>query len=140
MAYYSLGCSCLPKFGIDEYVGKVPTYFFDWLITDMQALQNSLVKFNEDLFLRSGWEICDNELMVKDFHTGLKFQHDFPVSSDGKVDSQRVEENIQLVRDRYIRRRNRFFDALNDDENPILIRYEYKIGCEEKNMRPTCGV
>lgn len=128
MAFYSIGASCLPKFGLDEYVGKTHTYFFDWLITDLKSLENSLLGFSENWFLRKGYAICDSDLRVKDLHTGLRFQHDFPTTVEGKINPQTVEQALDAVREKYIRRRSRLFDSIRNDTSPILIRYEFIVG------------
>jgi hypothetical protein len=134
MSFYSIGASCLPKFGIDDFVKKNHTYFFDWLITDLAALERSLLEFSEDSFLRLGYQVCDNDLRVKDLHTGVKFQHDFPTTVEGKIDVGEIEKTLEDVRSKYIRRRKRLFDCVRKDIDPTLIRYEFVIGKGDKNL------
>jgi hypothetical protein len=128
MAFYSIGGSCLPKFGLDDFVEKTHTYFFDWLITDLRSLEKSLQRFSESHFLREGYEVCDNALRVKDIHTGIKFQHDFPTTAEGKVDAGKIEQTLESVRSKYIRRRNRLFDCAREDVNATFIRYDFVVG------------
>jgi len=129
---YSIGCSCLPKLGIDDFVGKAQTYFFDWLVTGLRSLENSLQRFSEKNFLREGYEVCDNALRVRDIHTGIKFQHDFPTTSEGTVDAGKIEQTLESVRSKYIRRRDRFFDCTREDVNATLVRYDFWVGKGDK--------
>ena len=134
MAFYSIGASCLPKFGIDDFMEKSHTFFFDWLITDIVSLERSLLSFSENHFLREGYEVCDNALRVKDIHTGIKFQHDFPTTEEGKVDTRKIEQTLESVRSKYIRRRNRLFDCVREDVNATLIRYDFSVGKGDKTL------
>ena len=134
MAFYSIGASCLPKFGIDDFMEKSHTYFFDWLITDIVSLERSLLSFSENHFLREGYEVCDNALRVKDIHTGIKFQHDFPTTEEGKVDTRKIEQTLESVRSKYIRRRNRLFDCVREDVNATLVRYDFSVGKGDKTL------
>ncbi|GEA11118.1 hypothetical protein [Alteromonas sp. KUL49] len=136
MAFYSIGCSCLPKFGI-RTSGDTGTNFFDWLITDVNALEKSLVGFSEEQFLNNGVEVCDNELRVKDLYTGLRFQHDFPVFSNDKIDPSKIDGAISEIREKYIRRRNRLFEEFHNDNSPTLIRYEWEIANGDEGREET---
>lgn len=128
MAFYSIGSTCLPKFGLDDFVGKTHTYFYDWLITDLDSLDKSLINFSEDLFFQQGIEVCDDDLRVKDSYTGLRFQHDFPTLSDHKIDRDQVAATIEEVKLKYVRRRKRFLESVFADEDACLIRFENAIG------------
>lgn len=125
MSLFSIGVSCLPKFGIDEFACTTHTYFYDWLITDLTSLEKSLTDFQEEKFLNSGTEICDNGLGVKDNHTGLRFQHDFPSTPEGKIIPELISDNINCVKEKYLRRRARFFKSVSEDDFPIFTRYEW---------------
>ena len=132
MGFYSIGGSCLPKFGLDDFVERAHTYFFDWLLTDLSALERSLLSFSESHFLREGYEVCDNALRVKDIHTGVKLQHDFPTTAEGRVDARQIEQTLESVRLKYIRRRSRLFDCIREDANATLIRYDFVVGKGDK--------
>jgi hypothetical protein len=135
MSFYSIGSSCLPKFGIDQYIGKTQTYFYDWLITDSSALEASLLAFNRERFFREGYEVCDNNMRVKDLHTGLRFQHDFPADAEGTVDLSKIEATINIVRERYIRRWDRLFACVMADPNPCFIRHDnWELGEDKQSQ------
>lgn len=126
MQFISLGCSCLPKFGIENYLEKQATLFYDWVITDMCALRTSLLKFDESKFFLQGLKICDEGIRVLDLHTGLKFQHEFP-ATNGSIIEYVDQSDVDRVRETYTRRRARMFDIVQNTETPIFVRYEFSI-------------
>lgn len=123
MAIYSIGSTCLPRLGFDEYFGNRASLFYDWLITDLPSLESSLLRFNENKFFRMGYEVCDESMRVKELHSGLRFQHDFP-SIGSKVCQSSLEASLDQVRTRYIRRKNRLDFCISKDKQPTFIRYE----------------
>jgi hypothetical protein len=112
MSIYSIGSSCLPKFGIDKHVGKTHTCFYDWLITDLQSQEKTLVDSSGDRLMSFGWEICDDGIRVRDNHTGIRFQHDFPAGKARKRIPSLGEENLAVVKAKYLRRRERLIDSV----------------------------
>ena len=135
IAFYSIVPSCIQKFGLDDYADNSIAYFYDWPITDLKSLENSLLRYLENLFFREGYEICDNDLRVKGLHTRLRFQHDFPTTPEEKVNVHEVAQALNAVRDKYIRRRNQFFDSILGDTNPTLIRYDFTVGNGNQNIK-----
>jgi hypothetical protein len=62
----------------------------------------------------------------------VKFQHDFPTTAEGRVDARQIEQTLESVRLKYIRRRSRLFDCTREDANATLIRYDFVVGKGDK--------
>lgn len=126
--FFSIGASCLPKFGLDLLQSSQPTFFFDWLISDVNSLRNSLLEFNEDQFLIE-YSLCDANIRIIDHHTRLRFQHELPFlknpSRDIITSRKNIDEQIAQLRLKYLRRRARFMDVISSCNSPVLIRYAH---------------
>ena len=49
--FISIGYKCDVKYNIDKFIGEKPTFFFDWLMTDMRSVNTILGSNNIDNIL-----------------------------------------------------------------------------------------
>jgi hypothetical protein len=124
VTWISLGCSCLPKFGIRDHIAQQPTFFYDWLISDIDSLAKATFSFSKDLFLKD-IDLCDNGIRVRDLYTGLRFQHDFRTDSNGSIEYPVDGAQLLRTREKYLRRIDRLIQTLERSSYVVFIRYEF---------------
>ncbi len=118
----SLGFNCRPAQALfDEHLRNA-SYPFDWIWTQADQLykviDDDFAHFLEPESLKPGHR------GILDYY-GLHFMHDFP-TEHGIVDSPARsdwKDFIPIVREKYLRRINRFKNLLSGSEKIYLIRY-----------------
>jgi hypothetical protein len=117
----SLGLSCQPAAHIREMLGQTEAYFFDWLVTEPEALRATIEHDFEVLRDPEKLSYSDaRKIQILDPTTGLMFQHDFP--ADGEVIRPGYADHVDEVRGKYQRRAARLAAVLNSGAPTLLVR------------------
>src|SRR5262249_39680549 len=96
----SLGLSCQPAAHIRDMLGQTEAYFFDWLVTEPEALRATIERNFEVLLEPTKLRYSDaRRIQILDPTTGLLFQHDFP--ADGDVIRPDYADHVEDVRGKY---------------------------------------
>jgi hypothetical protein len=119
----SLGTNCQVAHQIRRITGQREAFFFDWIVTEHDALLRSAALQFQALLAPKNLQLATNGKSVLDAATGLRFYlHDFP-STNGMIDPDRLEENASVVREKYLRRAGRTRSLLACGEPVLLVRY-----------------
>ena len=122
MKWISLGSTCQPAYWIRNELKQPEAYFFDWLITPPKALVKVLEDGVNDLLLSDNLSIHHKGIRVVDDFYGLEFQHDFPEDEKGLI-LDGYENHISGVKEKYIRRYERFLKLFQDKSEVCFVRY-----------------
>lgn len=124
MKYISIGRSCQVAYQIRRFFNNNDSYFFDWLITDVNCVDRVLNEFDENKFL-TDIELCADGLRVLDKHTGIQIQHEFKTNSQGihDVSVLRDELEIKKVKSKFLYLRNKLLNLLktSSDEKIVFV-------------------
>ena len=128
----SLGSNCYVKMFLESIKRSDETHFFDYIGSSMWAINDLFKEDFKDLF-DDGIDVLEKKRILtkgdqyilthKKYH--IRFKHEF---KQQKFYSE-IKENIKLedfnkTRDKYIRRKERLKDILNNNQTLLFIRYE----------------
>src|SRR5580693_9304488 len=81
----SLGCNCQPAFQIRRRCPENKTFFFDWLVTPLKGLMDTLETDFRHVFREDNLACDESGRFVEDRRNGLQFYHLFSRDDEGKV-------------------------------------------------------
>ena len=132
--FISIGTACDVKYNIDKFTVSKPTFFFDWLMTDMASVNKILGTDNIEsiLFFENIIQNPKNPIKGKKSRIitkSLSFCesiHDIPVS----YDSSHINNFIE----KYKRRYNRIIKTISNNNYVIYFIRNGKITPAENNI------
>jgi hypothetical protein len=128
--YFSLGEYCGTAFNIRRHTLQNEAYFFDWLVTRNSALE-FITKENEDFFMPGNWSLRgepgNEDIRVMDKHSGLLFQHEFPILESGRIDRALVDVHLAKAKDKFVYLKNKTVVAIRQSRRCVLIRSENNV-------------
>ena len=130
--FISIGYKCDVKYNIDKFIGKKPTFFFDWLMTDMPSVNTILGPNNIDSILNFENIIqnpknprhANNSVMNIKSLSFCQSLHDVPFKY--------IKSDINNFIEKYKRRYNRIIDAILNNKSVIYFIRRGKIKINEK--------
>lgn len=134
---YSLGSSCATAQYMQKHFLRITSGPFDWLInvdfkTKIEMILNNFDRFLnlEDLALK------DDKINKKTAHyinkyNNLIFLHDFPANIP-------LEESFPLIKQKYERRINRFYNLISKKQKVLLIWYSCDYKTEDSIVEDLC--
>jgi hypothetical protein len=147
MIVISIGIACDVKYQIDKIFGSKETLFFDWLMTDMESVNNILSYHNNinDLLFYNN-VIQNPNIPTHNTHARIIIKSLSMCESIHDIFSNKVnKKSINEFIDKYKRRFNRIITYIKNNENISFIRhgeitYEQKLRFIEiiKEINPNC--
>ena len=133
--FISIGTACDVNYNIDKFTVSKPTFFFDWLMTDMDSVNKILGtdKIDSILFLENiiqdpkkpAPNVAKSRIIIKSLSFCVSI-HDIPVS----YDSSHINNFIE----KYKRRYNRIIETILNNTSVIYFIRKGKITPDKKNI------
>ena len=132
--FISIGRVCDVKYNIDKFIGPKKTFFFDWLMTDMNSVNKILSVDNIDniLFFKNIIQNPKKPIHKENSRIIIKSLsfcesiHDIPISYN--------DSHINKFIEKYKRRYNRIIDSILNNKSMIYFIRKGKITTDEKNI------
>lgn len=127
MQLLSLGYDCKVAWQIRRHSGQGEAFFFDWLMTPIDALPVMLGR-DEELLRDGRWELIKDDCCLRDLDTGLMFMHEFPaVPVEGGEQSHRilpeqVPDHLPVARAKFAYLRRKTLEFIRRSEDLLLVR------------------
>ena len=134
MLCLSVGKNCSVKYNIDKYIGTDYTYFFDWLITDMDSVNEIMGINNIEDILNIDNIIQDelkkihnqnSQIMIKSLSKCISI-HDIPIEYN--------LTDIEYFIDKYVRRYNRIIEHIKYNKSVIYFIRNGDITISQKKV------
>lgn len=127
MQLLSLGYDCKVAWQIRRHSGQGEAYFFDWLMTPVDALPVLLGR-DEDLLRDGRWELIKDDCCLRDLDTGLMFMHEFPAleipggDPSHRILAEQVPAHLPVARAKFAYLRRKTLDFIRRSEDLLLVR------------------
>ena len=134
----SIGSACQVSYQIRRRSPKASaTHFFDWIVTDHQALIDAVPLDFGNLLSPDAVEIGPDARYLRDCNTGLQFYaHDFAYLRGDFL------SELETVRERYLRRAERTSALLRSGDPILLVRHGFNradvVGVAERKAIVDC--
>lgn len=126
----SFGCSCQPAKHIRTQLGQTEAYFFDWMISPLDATIRAIETDFEGILQPGNLAYSDHRrIRLRDAVNGLEYQHDFPVDREHPDPAKRdvilegFDAHCDAVLDKYTRRKERTQAVIESGEPVMIVRY-----------------
>ncbi len=127
MQLLSLGYDCKVAWQIRRHSGQGEAFFFDWLMTPIDALAVMLGR-DEDLLRDGRWELIKDDCCLRDLDTGLMFMHEFPSvpvvggEQSHRILAEQVPAHLPIARAKFAYLRRKTLEFIRSSENLLLVR------------------
>jgi hypothetical protein len=126
MNFLSLGESCQTAHQIRRWTNSSERYFFDWIISDIKVVKKVLLNFNEEKFLsRENICLADKAVRLLETTTGVRFQHDFKVDTNGRHSLEVTDDELFQVKKKYLYLRGKTLEYIESNQ-VIPIYYDWR--------------
>jgi hypothetical protein len=134
--YFSVGEYCGPAEQIKKITSNQEHFFFDSLVTPLEALR-FMNQANDHFLAEDNWKIVDwpsdgsegenTGIRLKDHYSGLLFQHEFETTPDytsswgNSINANLVNTHLPIAKSKFIYLKNKFITQITQENSRIVI-------------------
>ena len=134
--YFSVGEYCGPAEQIKRITGDQEHFFFDSLVTPLEAL-HFMNQANDDFLAEDNWQIVDwpsdgavainAGIRVRDSYSKLLFQHEFKTTSEltsswgNSIDATLVNAHLSIAKSKFIYLKNKFITQITMEKSRVVV-------------------